>query len=80
MKRGQTDTETCRLNGWGVGTTLIGDEGYGPSTIRISAIGVELVLAVCLSHPGMLDCGEERMWTLHCREWEKVSTDSRPGT
>ncbi len=33
MKRGSTDAETCRLNGWGVGTVLVGDEGYGPTTI-----------------------------------------------
>lgn len=25
---------TCRANGWGVGTRLVGDEGYGPHRDR----------------------------------------------
>ena len=39
MKHGRTNTETAQLNGWTVGTRLVGDEGHGPTVIRITAIG-----------------------------------------
>jgi len=68
VKRGSTDAETCRLNGWGVGTVLVGDEGYGPTTIRITAIGDEAILAR-RTLPGRC----ESTWTLTCREWEVVA-------
>jgi len=64
VKRGSTDAETCRLNGWDVGTVLVGDEGYGPTTIQITAIGEECILARTGSW-----C--ESTWTLTCREWER---------
>lgn len=41
-----TDAEVARANGWTVGTRLVGDEGYGPATIEITAIGRANVLAV----------------------------------
>jgi len=62
VKRGSTDAETCRLNGWDVGTVLVGDEGYGPTTIRITAIGDEAILARTGSR-------RESTWTLTCRDW-----------
>lgn len=43
--RGNTEAETCRLNGWNVGTVLVGDEGYGPEKIKITAIGEESTVA-----------------------------------
>lgn len=66
MKRGSTDAETCRLNGWSVGTVLVGDEGYGPTTIRITAIGEESILAA------RAGSRRESTWTLACREWEEM--------
>jgi hypothetical protein len=32
------DAQRCRKNGWGVGTRLIGDEGYGHTVIELTAI------------------------------------------
>lgn len=49
MIRGANDAQTCSLNGWAVGTLLVGDEGYGPTVLRITAIGEESLLAVCES-------------------------------
>jgi hypothetical protein len=60
--------ELCRRNGWGVGTRLVGDEGYGPHTIEITAVGALEILAHCVS------CGDSReiIWTLECRDWKPV--------
>jgi hypothetical protein len=44
MKRGKTERETLDLNGWGVGDILEGDEGYGPSLIKITSVGEERFL------------------------------------
>jgi len=61
-------SEICRRNGWGPGTKLVGDEGYGPCVIEITAIGVEAILARCLSPH---DSGEG-VWTLECRDWKPL--------
>lgn len=62
------NVKLCELNGWHPGTRLIGDEGYGPCTIRITAIGESSILAVCESHGS-----SESTWTLKCREWEEAT-------
>ena len=72
MVRGKTEAETCALNGWHVGTIIEGDEGYGPTRIRITAIGERIILARCVSCPGKV-C-RESSWTLTCREWAEVSS------
>src|SRR5690606_37146391 len=72
MKRGSPERETCELNGWGVGTRLVGDEGYGPTVIRITAIGERMLLAVCETERHGGDC-PEASWTLTCREWSEVA-------
>jgi hypothetical protein len=71
MKRGKTERETCDINGWGVGTHLVGDEGYGPTVIRITGLGEELLLAKVVSQSGRIQdhCYGESNWTLSCREW-----------
>lgn len=73
MKRGKTEAETLRLNGWGVGDVLEGDEGHGPDRIKITAIGDEFFLC----HWDYGATGEyqreSRNTTLTCREWRKVS-------
>ncbi len=63
MKRGATAAETCKLNGWTVGTRLVGDEGYGPTTITITAIGETGILAKSDKD------SREGSWTLTCRDW-----------
>ena len=68
------DVEKCRSNGWGVGTRLVGDEGYGPTVIEITAIGESHLLAKLLSHNGKPRSGDESTWTLECREWVEVES------
>lgn len=73
MIRGNTEAETCRLNGWSVGTLLVGDEGFGPETICITAIGQEKILAKrIINHEGLAVDGYETTWTLKLREWRQV--------
>ena len=68
----------CRRNGWGAGTRLIGDEGYGPTVIRITAVGEEQILAVTESHNGIPSAYREGNWSLSHRDWKKLeATDER---
>jgi len=71
MKRGETDADTCRINGWVVGDRLEGDEGFGPDVIEITAIGEKLILAKCITRSE-----GEMTWTLTCRDWKKVVVDN----
>lgn len=57
----------CKLNGWGVGTILEGDEGRGPERIVITAVGEESILAELV---GGRD--GDRSWVLWCRDWKRV--------
>ncbi len=61
----------CRKNGWVAGTRIVGDEGYGPTVIRITAVGDHEILAMIESHNGeiYLDASEKQ-WTLLLREWK----------
>jgi len=61
--------EICRLNGWTVGTKLVGNEGYGDSVIEITAIGEEKILAKWTTKKGLT---YEESTTLACREWNEV--------
>jgi len=73
VKRGRTEAETCRLNGWKVGTRLAGNEGYGDTVIEITAIGQRRILAKRISHAGKpAPADDEHMWTLRYREWREV--------
>lgn len=73
MKRGSTERETCDLNGWGVDTRLVGDEGYGPSVIRITYFTRDgSMLAITESRHGEAVYEREHFWTLDCREWSEV--------
>lgn len=60
--------EICRRNGWVQGTKIVGDEGYGPCTIEITAVGVMSILARCI-HP---HASSEQMWHLDMRDWKAV--------
>ncbi len=67
-----TDAELCRSREWGPGTRLVGDEGYGPSVIEITAVGVDRILAREVSHNGKPAVYDEATWTLSCRDWREV--------
>lgn len=64
--------EKVRANGWKVGDYLEGDEGYGPTVIRITAIGEDRILARAVMHNGGPVWNIENTWTLSCRDWKKV--------
>jgi len=71
-----SDAEICRRNGWGVGTLLAGDEGYGVTVIRITAIGDNNVLAREVCHAGKPAsdvAGRELNWSLSIRDWRVVT-------
>lgn len=75
MIRGNTDAETCRLNGWQVGTVLAGDNGKHPERIVITAIGEEQLLAKRISdEAGNPVHSLEHTWTLICRDWKQVES------
>ncbi len=62
---------TCHERGWTVGTRLVGDEGYGPTVIEITAIGASEVLAKTISHDGKPDRDQhESSWVFWCRDWQ----------
>ena len=64
----------CRKNGWKVGTRLVGDEGYGPTVIEITAIGEDHILAKVISENGDTSKARgESSWTLEFRDWRKVT-------
>ena len=67
-----SDADTARTNGWTVGTRLVGDEGYGPTIIEITAIGEREVLAKRISHNGATVARRETLWTFSCRDWKRV--------
>jgi hypothetical protein len=68
-----SSAEMCRKNGWGCGTLLIGDEGYGPTVIKITGIGEDEILAKTISRNGKAIEEPELNWTLDCRDWREVS-------
>ena len=68
-----TAAETCRQNGWHVGDVLEGDEGRGPTRIRITAIGEDAILARPIMQSGApIDDSYESNWTLAYRDWKMV--------
>lgn len=68
-----SDAQTCRDNGWGPGTRLVGDEGYGPTVIEITAVGERRLLAKTVSHNGKAPKRpHEGLWTLAYRDWVTV--------
>lgn len=68
-----SSAEICRKMGWRRGTKLIGNEGYGNTVIKITAVGNESILAIMISHND-IKAGEfegEACWTLKNRNWRK---------
>lgn len=68
----------CRERGWEVGTRLVGDEGYGPTVIELTAIGEHEVLAKCVAHDGFARTDRETSWVLWCRDWAEIADDDIP--
>ena len=52
---------------WPVGTRLVGDQGYGPTTIRITYVSDQVILAVNERD------GRESRWTLDSRVWREAA-------
>jgi hypothetical protein len=70
---GESDAAACRRKKWKAGTLIAGDEGYGVTVIKITAIGEENILARPISHDGEpSEVSYEGSWTLSCRDWKKV--------
>jgi hypothetical protein len=70
---GESSADACRRLGWGPGTLLVGDEGYGPTVIKIIGIGERLIFAKQLSHNNdARNSFDEALWTLSCRDWKEV--------
>lgn len=68
----KSDADICREKGWAVGDVLAGDEGFGETKIRITAIGEQAVLARKIAYDGRpLNCSEAS-WSLAYRDWQKV--------
>jgi hypothetical protein len=66
--------ETCRQNGWQVGDVLEGDEGNGPTRIKITAIGEVAILARPIWQAGKaITDAYECQWTLAYRDWRKAT-------
>jgi hypothetical protein len=74
LKSSLSSAELCRTNGWGPGTRLVGDEGYGPTVLEITAVGERSILAKAISFNGEPADGYESKWTLDCRDWQPHSS------
>lgn len=74
-----SDADLCRANGWRKGTRLVGDEGYGPTVIELTAIGCDDILAKTIGHAGIAHTRQrESSWVLWCREWRKATDADMP--
>lgn len=70
--RTMTAAAICRANGWYPGTKIVGDEGFGPTVIEITAIGSSDILARAILHNGKpVRHDSEANWTLDCRDWRR---------
>jgi len=74
IKIGDTEVETLRLNNWGLGDILEGDEGTGPSRILITGIGLEKFLCKWDHKNTGTFRQESSNTTLNCRNWKKVGS------
>jgi len=72
MLRGKTEVETLRLNNWGVGDILAGEERGKTDYILITTIGTSLFLCRW-KYSGMNAWSPETgSTTLNVREWRKI--------
>lgn len=75
MDNHRNNADIARENGWIPGTQLVGDEGYGPTVIEITAVGETHVLAKTISHEGGPPewSDTDACWTFSCRDWKRVN-------
>ncbi len=66
------DADQCRANGWTVGDRLMGDEGFGPTLIELTAIGESEISATIISHNGVALEHKEELSTLSGRTWRRL--------
>lgn len=72
--------QMCRANGWGPGTLIAGDEGYGETVLRITAVGESMVLARMVQTGrqdweadwDLTEADWEADWDLTWRDWHEV--------
>ena len=70
-----SNTTLCRKRGWKRGTRIVGDEGYGPTVIEITAVGEAHTQGVAkvISHNGKpSQLQTENLWSLDSRNWRKL--------
>ena len=75
---GRPPAEVCRERGWGPGTLLAGDEGYGVTVIEIVCVHDRNIYARTVAHDGLACGGGESSWVLYCRDWQSVDPTEVP--
>lgn len=68
---GESTADFCRRMGWEVGTVIAGNEGYGTTAMKITAIGEEKVLTKTVYEDGSQS--SEHTWTHVCRHWKQIN-------
>jgi hypothetical protein len=70
----ESSADECRERGFKVGDRLVGNEGYGPTVIEITAIGKESILAIMISQNGKPEKNDsESIWNLGYRDWDRCN-------
>lgn len=73
MRAGGEPAAIARARGWGPGTVIEGDEGYGLTRLRIDYLGRRILIATALRDDHVYAEGEEGQWVLWCRCWGEVT-------
>lgn len=68
----RSPADICRDRGWTVGTRIVGDEGYGPTVLVITAIGEHHILARPETPDTDSTRHREQSWALDCRDWQQI--------
>lgn len=83
MKRGKTEIETLKLNGWGVGTILEGVDILGRTDrIKITALGLTNFLCVwhcdLVNNSNDFESRDSVNTSLNHRDWVEVKPEVKP--
>jgi len=66
--------DICHDYGLNVGTFRVGDAGYGPTVIQISALGAKVMLAKIISQSNLpIGYHDAQPWSLLLRDWQSVA-------
>lgn len=73
-----SSADRCRSNGWIVGARLFNDMGSAPTTIEITSIGEESILAKVIACNGFAPswAWQEVLWNLGDRDWVELPAAS----